>query len=646
MTENTKSAELLAKILASEEAESYDPKFEKRLKHNFQTIFQNFHKLYPNRKDLWRHIEKLITVLNNSHQVRPSALKTIDDCREANPQWFLSEKIAGMMLYVDRFAGDLKGLNQKLDYFEELGVNLLHIMPILKSPPNDSDGGYAVSNYREIAPSIGTLADLNKLSEDLRNKDMLLMMDFVLNHTSDQHEWAEKAKAGNKKYQDYYYCYDDRSIPDQFEQSLPQVFPDTSPGNFSYSKEIDKWVMTVFNSFQWDLNYTNPAVFIEMADILLFLSNQGIDIIRLDALAFMWKKMGTDSQNLEEAHLLVQTMKSCAQIASPGTLFLAEAIVAPTEIVKYFGRVDATSNECDIAYNATTMVLLWDSIATKNNRLLSTTIHNIPKKPRGTTWLNYVRCHDDIGLGYEDQHAEWAGYSPWDHRQFLINFLTGKLDWSFARGRPFMEDKEKGDARISGTLASLAGLEKGILESDQLQIHLAIKRIALLHSFIISYAGLPVIYAGDELGTLNDYSFENDPITAKDNRWMHRPRMDWPSAELRKESNTYQSEIFKSTRRLLEIRKNSPEFADYNNCHLVDCHNQHLLSYVRVFDRYKTFVVANLNDRPEALKFEIIEYMGFDTSKDLYDKITEEKLTFNKYNYQLDPYQFVWIYQK
>ena len=279
MTENTKSAELLAKILASEEAESYDPKFEKRLKHNFETIFQNFHKLYPNRKDLWEHIEKLITVLNNSHQVRASALKTIDDYREANPQWFLSEKIAGMMLYVDRFAGDLKGLNQKLDYFEELGVNLLHIMPILKSPPNDNDGGYAVSNYREIAPSIGTLSDLNKLSEDMKSKDMLLMMDFVLNHTSDQHEWAEKAKAGDKKYQDYYYCYDDRSIPDQFEQSLPQVFPDTSPGNFSYSKEIDKWVMTVFNNFQWDLNYTNPAVFIEMVDILLFLSNQGIDII-------------------------------------------------------------------------------------------------------------------------------------------------------------------------------------------------------------------------------------------------------------------------------------------------------------------------------------------------------------------------------
>ncbi len=383
MTENTKSAELLAKILASEEAESYDPKFEKRLKHNFETIFQNFHKLYPNRKDLWEHIEKLITVLNNSHQVRASALKTIDDYREANPQWFLSEKIAGMMLYVDRFAGDLKGLNQKLDYFEELGVNLLHIMPILKSPPNDNDGGYAVSNYREIAPSIGTLSDLNKLSEDMKSKDMLLMMDFVLNHTSDQHEWAEKAKAGDKKYQDYYYCYDDRSIPDQFEQSLPQVFPDTSPGNFSYSKEIDKWVMTVFNNFQWDLNYTNPAVFIEMVDILLFLSNQGIDIIRLDALAFMWKKMGTDSQNLEEAHLLVQTMKSCAQIAAPGTLFLAEAIVAPPEIVKYFGRVDKTSNECDIAYNATTMVLLWDSIATKNNRLLSTTIHNIPKNQEG-----------------------------------------------------------------------------------------------------------------------------------------------------------------------------------------------------------------------------------------------------------------------
>jgi amylosucrase len=646
MIENNKSTALLDKILSGKQAKSYSAKFKKRLGEKFGSIFENFHRLYPYRNDVWEHIEELVSTLDKNHQARSSSLKKLDDYREKNPNWFLSEKISGMMLYVDRFAGDLKGLNKKLDYFDELGVNLLHLMPILKSPPNDNDGGYAVSDYRSIEPAIGNMKDLNNLAEDLKKKDMLLMMDFVLNHTSDQHEWAEKAKAGEKKYQDYYYCYDDRSIPDQFEQSLPQVFPDTSPGNFTYSEELNKWVMTVFNSFQWDLNYTNPAVFIEMVDILLFLSNQGVDIIRLDALAFMWKKIGTDSQNLEEAHLLVQTMKACAQIAAPSTLFLAEAIVAPTEIVKYFGQVHATSNECDIAYNATTMVLLCDSIATKNNKLLSTTIQNIPKKPRGTTWLNYVRCHDDIGLGYEDQHAEWAGYSPWDHRQFLINFLTGKLDWSFSRGRPFMEDKEKGDARISGSLASLAGVEKGVFENDEHQIDLAVKRILLLHSVILSYGGLPVIYAGDELGTLNDYSFENNPITARDNRWMHRPKMDWATAELRKKSGTYQNKLFAGLTHLLNIRKNSPEFADLENCHLVDCHNEHLLSYVRVFDRHKTLIVANLNDHSEELKYEMIEYMGFGSSKDLLDKVTGKKLSFKNFKYQLDPYQFVWIYQK
>lgn len=639
---------LLDQILKADKAKSYDPKFIERLKVQFGDIFENFHRLYPYRDDVWQHIEKLVDVLHKNHQERKSDLKKLDDKREENPQWFLSEQIAGMMLYVDRFAGDLNGLSKKLDYFEELGVNLLHLMPILKSPPNDNDGGYAVSDYRQIEPAIGTMEEFNQLSDKLKKKNMLLMIDFVLNHTSDQHEWAERAKNGDKTYQDYYYCYDDRGIPDQFEQSLPQVFPDTSPGNFTYSEELNKWVMTVFNSFQWDLNYTNPAVFIEMVDVLLFLSNQGIDIIRLDALAFMWKKIGTDSQNLEEAHLLIQTMKSCAKIAAPATLFLAEAIVAPTEIVKYFGKVDenSTSNECDIAYNATTMVLLWDSIATKNNRLLSTTIKNIPTKPRGTTWLNYVRCHDDIGLGYEDQHAEWAGYSPWDHRQFLINFLTGKIDWSFGRGRPFMEDKKKGDARISGSLASLAGLEKAMVENDQRQIDFSIKRIILLHSVIISYGGLPVIYAGDELATLNDYSFENDPIRAKDNRWMHRPKMVWEVAERRKKLGTTQHSTFHQISHLLKLRSNSPEFADFGNCYLVDCHNQHLLSYVRIFDTYKTWVVVNLNDHSEQLEYEMVEYMGFDAGKDLYDKVSDNKILFNNDKYQLDPYQFVWIHQK
>lgn len=637
-----RSQELLNRILAKDGlGDSLDAHLKLRLAGNFPEIFHLFHTLYPLRDDLWDHLEQLVHVLIKNNRERPTRLKKLDQKREQDPHWFMSEKWAGMMLYVDRFAGNLKSFEEKLAYLEELGINLVHLMPILKCPDKENDGGYAVSDYRSINPAIGTMEDVKALASHLHQKDMILMMDLVLNHTSDQHEWAMKAKSGDQTYQSYYYFFPDRAIPDQFEQSLPQVFPDMAPGNFTFIPEANQWVMTVFHNYQWDLNYSNPQVFIEMVDVILFLANQGIDVLRLDALAFMWKKIGTTSQNLDEAHQVIKAMKSCSRVSAPGVLFLAEAIVSPPEIIKYFGEAEPVSNECDLAYNATLMTLLWDTIATKNNRLLYTTLRNVPQKPQGTTWLNYVRCHDDIGLGYEDGHARWSGYSPWEHRQFLINFLTGGISWSFSRGRKFMEDKVKGDARISGSLASLAGLERALWEEDEIARELAIKRIILLHSFILSYGGIPLIYAGDELGYLNDYSFESEPGKSHDNRWMHRPRMNWEKAALRKTKGTPENLIFSEIKRLLTIKKQVPEFADMNNSYLVECHNEHLFSYVRILGEQKTWIICNLNDHPEHISSDLANHMGLNMN--VYDRVTSKKVAFKKDGLLLEPYQFAWI---
>lgn len=644
---NPESNRLLQDILdRSGKKTKLDKAFVNRLSTHFPDIFNYFHTLYPMRDDVWDHLEKLVNVLINQYLARDADLKKLDKKRASHPKWFLSEQLVGMMLYVDRFAGDLKGLQDQLGYLEELGINLVHLMPILKCPEKNNDGGYAVSDYRSINPAIGTMEQVRELAKEFKKKEMVLMMDLVLNHTSNQHEWAQKARSGDPKYQGYYYFFNDRTVPDQFEQSLPQVFSESAPGNFTHIEEVNKWVMTVFHDYQWDLNYSNPEVFIEMLDIILYLSNQGIDILRLDALAFMWKKVGTTGQNLWEAHLLIKTFKSCIRIAAPGTLFLAEAIVSPDEIIKYFGEVDTVSNECDMAYNATLMTLLWDTVATKNNRLLWTTMHNVPDKPSGTTWLNYVRCHDDIGLGYEDQHADWAGYSPWHHRQFLINFLTGNIEWSFARGRKFMEDKVKGDARISGSLASLAGLERAMVEKDRAAQELAIQRIMMLHSVMMTYGGIPLIYAGDELARLNDYSFENDPHFSYDNRWMHRPVMDWKQAEKRKKKTTIEGKVFGQLQKLISIRKDQPALADDQVRHLVDCHNQHLLAYVRGEGKRRVFVVHNLNDHPEELMMDMMFYLGFDMKKGVKDLLTGAKLDFSGYKLILQPHEFVWIAQR
>lgn len=546
------------------------------------------------------------------------------------------------MLYVDLFNGDLNGLLDKIDYFEELGINFIHLMPVLQVPRDHNDGGYAVSNYREIDPRFGTWDHFDQVSDAFRKRGIYLMLDIVINHTSDEHEWAVQAKAGNKKYQEYYYFFDDRYWPDQYEQSMPQVFPDSSPGNFTYIHDVGKWVMTVFNTYQWDLNYTNPQVFIEMLANLLFLSNAGADVLRLDALAFMWKRLGTSGQNLEEAHEIVRVFKACMQVVAPGTIFLAEAIVAPNEIIKYFGESPTVSNECDLAYNATLMTLLWESVATKNNRLTTVSINNVPQKPLGTTWITYLRCHDDIGLGYEDEHARWAGYDPYSHRRFIIDFLTGAIDWSFARGRRFMEDPAKGDARISGSLASLAGLESAVLSGDQQQIDLAVSRIIMLHAIILSYGGIPMLYMGDELGLLNDYSFEQNAAKAADNRWMHRPAMDWGKVKNRTLQHTIEGRIYEQVQQMIRNRKIIPQFSDLNNTYLLDCRNQHVLAFVRYREQGKVACVFNLNDREEWFSLDVLREQGLNT-ENLFDLSKGDKVEQPYGQIKLAPYEANWL---
>lgn len=620
-----------------------DSQFMARLHANFSLVRNNLISLYGDRLDLPEILEQITETLVSFYKERSAERKHADQIREENPSWFLSERIVGMMLYVDLFNEDLKGLIDKIDYFEELGVNLIHLMPVLKVPKDHNDGGYAVSDYRQIDPKFGTKADFRKVSQAFRRRGIYLMLDIVINHTSDEHEWALKAKQGDRQYQDYYYFFDDRYWPDQYEQSMPEVFPDSSPGNFTYISEIEKWVMTVFNTYQWDLNYTNPRVFVEMLSNLLYLSNEGADVLRLDALAFMWKKLGTSSQNLDEAHLIVKTFKACMQIACPGTIFLAEAIVAPQEIIKYFGEADTVTNECDLAYNATLMTLLWESVATKNNRLTSVSINNVPQKPLGTSWITYLRCHDDIGLGYEDEHARWAGYDAHSHRHFIINFLTGSINWSFARGRRFMEDPEKGDARISGSLASLAGLEKALESQDHSQIDLAVARIAMLHAIILAYGGIPMLYMGDELGLTNDYTYELDPSKVADNRWMHRPKMNWDQATHRHNHRSVEGRIYLSLQRMIRARKAIGQFQDRNNTFLLDCRNQHVLGFVRHNEAGKVVCVFNLNDHDEWISLSVLREQGINVDLGLKDQLSDLSVETPYDQIKLEPYQFHWV---
>lgn len=448
---------------------------------NASTIQDLFLEIYGHRSDSSGYFLELIQNLISAYKMRPEKMKFKDLRKEGKTNWFLSQEITGMSLYVDRFCGDLKNLPQKLDYLQSLGVNLLHLMPIFQSPVNESDGGYAVSDFRTIDNRYGDLEDLEKVREKMDERDQYLMLDIVLNHTSRQHDWALQAVKGDSYYQNYYYVYPDRNIPDQFDPSMPEIFPESSPGNFSYVEECQKWVMTVFHSYQWDLNYTNPRVFLEMLNTIYFYANLGVDILRIDAPAFIWKQMGTSCQNLPQAHTLLRLIKFCVQCSTPGMAILGEAIVAPSAIIKYFGTGSFTARECDLAYNATQMALQWDALATGDTRIMVNSQEDILQKPYGCTWINYTRCHDDIGLAYDD-FVRRSGYNPWDHKNFIKNYFTGYQEGSDASEALFSFNPRNHDSRLSGSLASLCGLERSIGEKNPEKIKKALNKILLMQS--------------------------------------------------------------------------------------------------------------------------------------------------------------------
>ena len=594
-----------------------------RLGANFYAIHSLFRLLYGDRPDFKEQMVSLVETLALRYIERDKQMRQSDLEREKDYNWFLSQKWVGMALYCDRFADDLKGLRAKLPYLQDLGINMLHIMPMLDCPPENSDGGYAVRDFCKIDPRFGTTADVELLATSLKKRGMLLVLDVVVNHTSDEHEWAQRARKGEKKYQDYFYVFDDRETPDIYEETMPEIFPNTSPGNFTWDEEMGKWVMTVFNSFQWDLNYRNPEVLIEMIDIILFWANKGADILRLDAVAFLWKKIGSTCQNEREAHLLLQLMKDCCQVTAPGVSFIAEAIVAPAEIAKYFGEDAINAKECEIAYNATFMALLWDAVATKNTKLLSRGVKNLPEKLERATWLNYVRCHDDIGLGFSDSDARLCGYDPVQHRRFLIDYFTGKFPGSPARGLPFGDNPKTGDARISGSLASLVGLETALESNDEHAIDAAIKTIVLLHSMILSFGGIPLLYYGDAIGTLNSLEYLADPAERDDNRWMNRSFFNWDKAEKRHQDGTVEQRIFSALKRMIALRKETTAFADFDNRQLIATDNPNLLIFSRIDPQNsgnRVLVVANFNVEPQTLQTAELKPHGFfqpDGMKDL-----------------------------
>ncbi|HRW04696.1 MAG TPA: amylosucrase [Caldilineaceae bacterium] len=609
--------------------------FEERLVAHFPRLFHLLVALYGDHYDLFYHLTQVVTLAAHSWLERSPDLKALDREREANPTWFQSEKMIGGVCYVDLFAGDLQALRKKIPYFKELGLTYLHLMPLFKAPEGDSDGGYAVSDYRTVDARLGTMADLQALADALRKAGISLVLDFVFNHTADEHRWAQAALAGDADHEEYYYFFPDRTMPDAYDRTLREIFPDQHPGSFSYRDENNKWVWTTFNTFQLDLNYRNPMVFYEMASEMLFLANVGCEVLRLDALAFIWKELGTSCESLPKAHQLVQAFNALLRIAAPSLLFKSEAIVHPDEVAKYIGK-----EECQLSYNPLLMALLWNSLATREVRLLRHAMSYRFQIPAESAWVNYIRCHDDIGWTFDDGDAGALGINGYDHRRFLNNFYTGRFTGSFARGLPFQENPKTGDARISGSLASLAGLEYALQLDDAAEIELAIRRILLLHAIIFSMGGIPLIYLGDEVGWLNDYRYRTDPAKVEDSRWVHRPLIDWAKMERRHDPDQIEGKIYQRLQQLIVLRKSTPGFGG-NQMAVVPIGSDHIFAFVRTNERQRVLVLANFTEREQRVAPNELRLYGL--GYEFHELISDAPLTITNEPIRLDPYQVMWL---
>jgi amylosucrase len=546
---------------------------------------------------------------------RPEPLRRLDRRREIDPGWFQRARVQGYVCYVDRFCGTLARLPEHLDHLEELGTTYLHLMPLLRPREGENDGGYAVADYRAVDPRLGTMADLETAAAALHAWDMSLCIDLVLNHTAREHPWAQGWLAGDPAYAGFYTAFPDRTLPDAYDATIPEVFPDRAPGSFSWVPEAcdgaGGWVWTTFWPYQWDLDYTNPEVTLAMLGEITWLANRGVDVFRMDAVPFMWKRMGTSCQNQPEGHTLLQLLHALTRLAAPGVVFKAEAIVAPDDLVAYLGAHERFRPECELAYHNSLMVLLWSSLATGDVRLARQALGRMRPIPPSTTWVTYVRGHDDIGWAVTDADAAAVGLDGFAHRRFLNDFYSGRFPGSFARGALFQENEATGDARISGSAASLCGIEDALARGDDAALGAGVRRLLLLHSVAYAFGGIPLLYMGDELALRNDTGYLDDPERAPDNRWMHRPPMDWDAAARRTDPATVEGRVFTGVRRLGEVRRSLLALRGGTEPELVDAGSDAVLVWRRRHPRSGPFVgVANVSPHPQEVDADTVTGFG------------------------------------
>jgi amylosucrase len=567
--------------------------YTKRFDERYDELKWLYCELYNNNMEAF---DWLCDSLYGYYQERNADLKKLDRSRVKNLDWYKQNDLLGMMMYTNAFAGTLKGVKEKLPYVKSCGVNYLHFMPLLESPKGRDDGGYAVADFRKVKPELGTMEDLEELTAECHRQGISCCLDFVMNHTSEDHEWARAARNGDPVARSRYFFYDDWFVPNIYEETVPEVFPTTAPGNFTWINDCNQVVMTTFYPYQWDLNYANPMVFNDMVGNMLYMANRGIDVIRLDAVPYIWKQIGTNCRNLPQVHTLVRMMRIISEIVCPGVLLLGEVVMEPSKVVPYFGTVDKP--ECHMLYNVTTMASTWNTIATKNVGLLKRQMDQVCALPKDYVFLNYLRCHDDIGWGLDYDWLAQFGIDEVAHKKFLNDYFTGKGYNSDSRGELYNDDPRLGDARLCGTTASLSGLEAGQYEANADKIDQAIACDLMLHGYLLAQSGIPVLYSGDEIGQTNDYTYKNDPDKCADSRYLHRGNFPWDKVE---KKDSVAMKIFDALRHMEDIRASHDVFSCNANVYTIETGCASVLGIVREYVGHELRAFFNFSNMDQLI---------------------------------------------
>lgn len=567
--------------------------YTKRFDERYDELKWLYCELYNNNMEAF---DWLCDSLYGYYQERKADLKKLDRSRVKNPDWYKQNDLLGMMMYTNAFAGTLKGVKEKLPYVKSCGVNYLHFMPLLESPKGRDDGGYAVADFRKVKPELGTMEDLEDLTAECHRQGISCCLDFVMNHTSEDHEWARAARQGDPVARSRYFFYDDWFVPNIYEETVPEVFPTTAPGNFTWINDCNQVVMTTFYPYQWDLNYANPMVFNDMVGNMLYMANRGIDVIRLDAVPYIWKQIGTNCRNLPQVHTLVRMMRIISEIVCPGVLLLGEVVMEPSKVVPYFGTVDKP--ECHMLYNVTTMASTWNTIATKNVGLLKRQMDQVCALPKDYVFLNYLRCHDDIGWGLDYDWLAQFGIDEVAHKKFLNDYFTGKGYNSDSRGELYNDDPRLGDARLCGTTASLSGLEAGQYEANADKIDQAIACDLMLHGYLLAQSGIPVLYSGDEIGQTNDYTYKNDPDKCADSRYLHRGNFPWDKVE---NKDPVAMKIFDALRHMEDVRASHDVFSCNANVYTIETGCASVLGIVREYEGHELRAFFNFSNMDQLI---------------------------------------------